>query len=167
MAILTAIKGKQPDGIFYGGMDAQAGPMLRQMAQLGLTTQKLMGGDGICTAELAKLSEGAPSLANAICAVGGAAVEKMNGGVEWRKRYEEKFAGQFQVYSPYTYDATMLLVDAMKRADSADPAVYLPKLAASDYQGVTAKIKFDDKGEELNAASTLFTYKDGKKVTME
>ena len=49
MAILTAIKSKNPDAIFYGGMDPQAGPMLRQMEQLGMTNVKFFGGDGICT----------------------------------------------------------------------------------------------------------------------
>ncbi len=56
MAILTAVKAKNPDAIFYGGMDPQAGPMLRQMEQLGMGKVKYFGGDGICTAEIAKLA---------------------------------------------------------------------------------------------------------------
>jgi branched-chain amino acid transport system substrate-binding protein len=47
MAILTSIKAKKPDAIFYGGMYGQAGPMLRQMAQLGMNDVKMFGGDGI------------------------------------------------------------------------------------------------------------------------
>ncbi|MCH3817884.1 ABC transporter substrate-binding protein, partial [Campylobacter jejuni] len=35
-AILTNIKGSAPDAIFYGGLDAQSGPMKRQLATLGL-----------------------------------------------------------------------------------------------------------------------------------
>lgn len=167
MAILTAVKGKTPDAVFYGGMDAQLGPLMRQMAQLGLNDQKIYGGDGVCTSELAKLAEGAKPLGNVICAVGGAALEKMEGGPEWRKRYDAKFAGQFQVYSPYTYDSTMVLIEAMKQANSADPAAYLPKLAAINYKGVTGTIKFDEKGEVLNPASTLFTFKDGKRIIAE
>ncbi|MGD9585584.1 MAG: branched-chain amino acid ABC transporter substrate-binding protein [Brachymonas sp.] len=166
MAILTAVKAQTPDAVFYGGMDAQAGPMLRQMAQLGLDKAKFFGGDGICTNELVKLSGGAKPLGNVICGVGGASLTKMKGGAEWRKSYDAKFPNQFQVYSPYTYDATMLLIDAMKKADSVDPKVYLPKLAAEDYQGVTGKITFDDKGEVKDAATTLFHYPDNKKQEM-
>ena len=73
---------------------------------------------------------------------GGASLDKLPSGKTWRSRYDAKFPGQFQVYSPYTYDATMVLVDAMKRANSTDPKVYGPKLAAADYQGVTAKVVF-------------------------
>jgi len=167
MAILTAIKSKAPDAIFFGGMDPQAGPMLRQMEQLGLGTVKYIGGDGICTAEIAKLAAGAKTLGNVVCAEGGASLAKMPGGTAWKAKYDAKYPNQFQVYSPYTYDATMLLVDAMKRADSIDPKVYIPKLAESDYSGVTAKIQFEANGELKNAATTLYSYKDGKKVPIE
>ena len=167
MAILTAIKAKGPDAVFYGGMDPQAGPMLRQMEQLGLSNVKYFGGDGICTAEIAKLAAGAKTLGNVVCAEGGSSIQKMPGGPDWKARYDAKYPGQFQVYSPYTYDATMLLADAMKRADSADPKVYLPKLAESDYKGVTANIQFEPNGEMKNAAITLYKYEDGKKTPIE
>jgi branched-chain amino acid transport system substrate-binding protein len=166
MAILTAIKSKSPDAVFYGGMDPQAGPMLRQMEQLGMANVKYFGGDGICTSEIAKLSGGAKTLGNVICAEGGASLQKMPGGTEWKARYDAKYPNQFQVYSPYTYDATMLLADAMKRADSVDPKVYLPKLIESDYKGVTSQIQFEPNGELKNAAITLYVYKDGKKVAL-
>jgi branched-chain amino acid transport system substrate-binding protein len=164
MAILTAIKNKKPDGIFFGGMDPQAGPMLRQMQQLGLTKTYLFGGDGICTDKLIELASGAKTLGNVVCAVGGASLEKLAGGKDWRARYDAKFPGQFQVYSPYTYDATMVLVDAMKRANSVDPKVYGPKIVEAAYQGVTAKVQFESNGELKNPAMTLYGYKDGKKT---
>ena len=163
MAILTAIKSKNPDGIFFGGMDPQAGPMLRQMEQLGMANVKYFGGDGICTTEIAKLSGGAKTLGNVVCAEGGASIQKMPGGTAWKAKYDAKYPNQFQVYSPYTYDATMLLADAMKRANSWDPKVYIPKLKESNYNGVTSKISFEPNGELKNAAITLYVYKDGKK----
>ncbi|NZA03177.1 branched-chain amino acid ABC transporter substrate-binding protein [Ottowia beijingensis] len=167
MAILTAIKSKNPDGIFFGGMDAQAGPMLRQMEQLGLGEVNYFGGDGICTTEIAKLAAGAKTLGKMICAEGGSSIQKMPGGVEWKARYDAKYPNQYQIYSPYTYDATMLLADAMKRADSVDPAVYTAKLAESDYKGVTANIQFEPNGEMKNAAITLHHYVDGKKTPLD
>ena len=166
MAILTAIKSKTPDAVFYGGMDPQAGPMLRQMDQLGLSNVKFFGGDGICTAKLAELSGGAKSLGGVVCAEGGASLEKMPGGTAWKARYDAKYPGQFQVYSPYVYDAVHVLVDAMVRAGSADPKVYLAKLADTSYQGVTTKVGFEADGELKNPAMTLYVYKDGKKVAL-
>ena len=166
MAILTAIKAKKPDGIFFGGMDAQGGPMLRQMEQLGLSKVKVFGGDGICTTELAKLAGGAKTLNNVVCAEGGSSLAKMPGGKDWKKRYDAKYPGQYQIYSPYTYDATYLLVDAMKRANSTDPKVYTPELIKSKYKGVTTNIAFEPNGELKNPAITLYVYRNGKKTAL-
>lgn len=166
MSILTAIKAKKPDAVFFGGMDPQAGPMLRQMEQLGMSNVKYFGGDGICTAELAKLADGAKILDNVVCADGGASLAKMPGGEAWKKRYDAKYPGQFQVYSPYTYDATFVLVDAMKRANSTDPKVYLAKMHETNFKGVTNTIGFEPNGEMKNPAITLSVYKAGKKTAL-
>ena len=167
MAILTSIKAKKPDAIFYGGMYGQAGPMLRQMAQLGMNDVKMFGGDGICVTELAKVAAGAKPLENVVCADGGASIAKMPGGTEWKKRYDAKYPGQFQVYSPYFYDATMLLADAMKRANSWDPKVYIPFLQKSDFSGVTSKIAFEKNGEMKNPSYTLSRYVNGAKTPID
>ena len=166
MAILTAIKNKKPDAIFYGGLDAQAGPMLRQMEQLGLGDVKYFGGDALCTPKLPELAGKSPAVKNVTCATGGASVDKMQGGADWKKRYDAKFPGQFQIYSPYAYDATFVLADAMKRANSADPKVYLPFLAKTQYKGLTAAIAFTAKGELTLPAVTLHSYKDGQRVAL-
>ena len=162
MSILTAIKATKPDAIFYGGMDPQAGPMLRQIETLGMANVKFFGGDGICTEKLAELAGGAKTLGNVVCAQGGVSIAKMPGGTEWKKRYDAKYPGDFQVYSPYTYDATMVLVDAMKRAGSADPKAYLPFLAKTNYKVVTTTVQFEADGELKNPAMTFYAYKDGK-----
>src|SRR5665647_1299723 len=166
MAILTAIKAKKPDAIFFGGMDPQAGPMLRQMEQLGMGNVKFFSGDGSCTAEIAKLAAGAKTLNNVICADGGSSLKKMPGGEAWKKRYDAKYPGQFQVYSPYTYDATFVLVDAMKRANSTDPKVYIAKMHETNFKGVTGTISFEPNGELKNPTITLSHYVDGKKTAL-
>ncbi|MBV8620000.1 MAG: branched-chain amino acid ABC transporter substrate-binding protein [Curvibacter sp.] len=166
MAILTAIKGKKPDAIFYGGLDAQAGPMLRQLEQLGMGDVKLFGGDALCTEKLAELSSRAAPLAHVTCATGGASVAKMQGGPEWKKKYDARFPNQFQIYSPYAYDATYVLVEAMKAANSTRPEDYLGALAKLHYKGVTGDIAFTPKGELTRPAVTLYTYVDGVRTAL-
>jgi branched-chain amino acid transport system substrate-binding protein len=90
----------------------------------------------------------------------------MPSGEAWKKRYDAKFPGQFQVYSPYTYDATFVLVDAMKRANSVDPKVYTAKLIDTNYKGVTGTIRFEPNGELKNPSMTLSVFKDEKKTTL-
>ena len=166
MAILTGIKARKPDAIFFGGLDAQAGPMLRQMAQLGLSNVKFFGGDALCTEKLPALASKADTVKNVTCATGGASIQKMQGGAEWKKKYDAKFPGQFQIYSPYAYDATFVLVDAMKRANSVDPKAYLPFLGKPQYKGVTANIAFTANGELTQPAVTLYVYKDNARTAL-
>jgi branched-chain amino acid transport system substrate-binding protein len=163
-AILTAAKAKKPDVIFYGGMFSQAGPMLRQMKQLGINA-KLVGGDGICTSGLPELAAGSITDGQVVCAeAGGVDVGTKKSMEDFYAAYKKRFKMDVQVYAPYVYDAINVMVDAMVKANSAEPAKYLPVLAAtSGYKGVTGTISFDAKGDVKNGALTLFTYKGGKR----
>jgi branched-chain amino acid transport system substrate-binding protein len=162
-SILTTLKGKKPDVIFFGGMDAVAGPMLKQMKQLGINA-KFMGDDGICTTELAKLAADGMGDENVFCAeAGGVEGEQKAGMDKFRTDFKTKFNADVQVYAPYVYDAVKVMAQAMVSADSADPAKYLPKLKGIAYKGVTGNIAFDEKGDIKNGALTLYTYKAGKR----
>ncbi len=162
-AILTKIKGKNPDVVFFGGMDAVGGPMLRQMKQLGLNT-KFMGGDGICTEALATLSGDGMSDNQVVCAEAGGVEESQKKSMDdFRAAYKKKFNTDVQLYSPYVYDALMTMVAAMVKAGSSEPAKYLPVLAKIQHKGVTGNIAFDDKGDVKDGTLTLYTYKGGKR----
>ena len=163
-AILTSLKAKKPDIVFFGGMDAVAGPMMRQMKQLGIAA-KFMGGDGICSSELPKLAAGTMADGQVVCAeaggVEGAAKKSMD---DFNVAFKKKFNADVQVYAPYVYDAVNVMVAAMVKAGSAEPGKYLPVLAkTAGYKGVTGTIAFDDKGDIKNGALTLYTYKGGKR----
>jgi branched-chain amino acid transport system substrate-binding protein len=163
MAILTSVKAKNPDVVFFGGMDAVAGPMLRQMKSLGINA-KFMGGDGICTAELAKLAGDAMANNQVVCAeAGGVEGEQKKAMEAFGERFKKRFNADVQLYAPYVYDAVMVMADAMVRANSARPSAYLPELGKSNYKGVTGTIAFDNKGDIRNGALTLFTYQGGKR----
>ncbi|OYT93969.1 MAG: branched chain amino acid ABC transporter substrate-binding protein [Burkholderiales bacterium PBB3] len=166
-SILTTIKGKKPDVVFFGGMDAVAGPMLKQMKSLGIKA-KFMGGDGICSTELVKLAGDAIADDQVYCAeAGGVEGEAKAGMDEFKTKFKTKFNADVQVYAPYVYDSVKIMVAAMVKANSADPAKYLPVLAATtDYKGVTGPITFDEKGDIKNGALTLKTIRAGKLETL-
>ncbi|HEY6086822.1 MAG TPA: branched-chain amino acid ABC transporter substrate-binding protein [Burkholderiaceae bacterium] len=163
-AILTSIKAKKPDVVFFGGMDAVAGPMLRQMKQLGINA-KFMGGDGICSSELPKLAAGTMGDGQVVCAEAGGVEGASKVSLDkFKGDFKAKFNADVQIYAPYVYDAVNVMVAAMVKAGSADPAKYLPVLAKTDgYKGVTGTIAFDNKGDIKNGALTLFTYKGGNR----
>lgn len=158
-AVLTSIKGKQPDLLFFGGMDPQGVPMLKQLRGLGLKT-KFMMGDGGYTPELIRLAGDAAE--GAYASLPGVPLAQMPGGKDFAQRYEARFKQPIQLYAPYCYDAVNVMIDAMQKAGSADPAKYLPELAKDSYKGVTANIAFDDKGDLKGGAVTLYQVQHGQ-----
>jgi len=167
MSILTTLKAKKPDVVFFGGMDAVAGPMLRQMKSLGINA-KFLGGDGICSLELGKLAGDAMADDQVYCAEAGGVEGQQKAGMDaFKAKFKTKFNQDVQIYAPYVYDAVNVMVDAMVKAGSSDPAKYLPVLAkTTNYQGVTGPISFDEKGDIKGGALTLKTFRANKPVEL-
>jgi branched-chain amino acid transport system substrate-binding protein len=163
-AILTSIKGAAPDLIFYGGMDAQAAPLKKQAYKLGIKAI-MMGGDGTQTGEFIKLAGGDSE--GMISSSPGQPKEQMAGGQAFLDRFKKRFGVDVQLYSPYCYDAVMVMVEAMKKAGSTESAKYLPELAKISYTGVTGPITFDEKGDIKNGAITLYKVSGGKWEVLE
>jgi branched-chain amino acid transport system substrate-binding protein len=156
-AVLTKVRGKKPDAVFYGGMDATGGPLMKQGRELGIKAVFAFG-DGACTDKMRELAgEAAEGLLCSQAGIPAAAASK-----KFLDGYKAKFNVEPILYAPFTYDATNLLIEAMKKANSADPAKYLPELAKISFRGATGTIEFDEKGDRKDAEMTIFTMKGGK-----
>jgi branched-chain amino acid transport system substrate-binding protein len=158
-AILTKVRGAKPDVVMYGGMDATAGPMAKQMKQLGIKST-LLAGDGVCSPEFIKLAGDAAGILH--CSMAGEAVEKMAKGADFVAKYKAKFNQDVQIYSPYSYDAVYVVADAIKRAGKADRASITAAMPATNYPGLTGQIAFDEKGDIKGGAISMFKIVDGK-----
>ena len=166
-AILTSIRSKKPDLIFLGGFDSIGGPMLRQMKALGMDV-KFMGGDALCTTKLIELAADALGEEKVTCAeAGGILPAQKKARDDWDAAYKKKFNLDVQIYAPYVYDAVMVMAQAMKDANSAEPAKYLPFLKKIQYKGITGDIAFDQFGDIKNGSLTIYTYKGGKKEVVQ
>lgn len=163
-AILTKIKSKKPDLVMYGGMDAQAGPMAQQLKKLGVKS-KMIFADGGCTTEFHKLAGDAAE--GHYCSLPGVPLEKMPGGTAFKEKYAKRFNVDIQLYAPYSYDAANVMIDAMKRANSVEPAKVLAELPKTAFDGVTARITFDERGDVKDGAITMYQAKGGKWETLE
>ena len=144
-AVLTRAHALRPDAVFYGGTYAQGGPMLRQMRRLGMKA-RYIGGDASCMPAMADIAGDAVD--GALCAESGLPLHDMPQGREWARRYHERFGDTtIQAFSPYAYDATMVLAAAMLKADSTDPRKYLAYVRHIGHDGVTKKnIRFTPQG---------------------
>jgi branched-chain amino acid transport system substrate-binding protein len=158
-AVLTSIKSKRPDLLFFGGIDTQGVPMVKQLKALGLNVKFVMGDGG----QTPKLLDLAGSAAEGVYAsLPGRPLEKMPSGQSFAQRYEAKYKQHIQLYAPYCYDAVNVMIAAMQKADSIDPAKYLPELAKITHGGVTASISFDPKGDIKNGVVTLYQVQSDK-----
>ncbi|MEO8040075.1 MAG: branched-chain amino acid ABC transporter substrate-binding protein [Betaproteobacteria bacterium] len=164
-AILTNIKKVRADAIFFGGADAQAAPMSKQMQRLGLKA-RLLGGEMVKSPNFLELAGGAAE--GTVASLAGLPLERMPGGKAYADRYKAKFGAEVEVYSPYAYDGAMTLIDAIRRADSAEPSKYLPELARTERSGVTsAHIAYDDKGDLREGTITVYQVVGGKWQVLE
>ncbi len=164
MGVLTTIKGRKPDVIFFGGYTPQGAPMARQMAQRGVTA-KLLGGDGICADDMGRIARDAS--ANVFCAMSGTGLAATPAGRDYVARYRKRFGSDPQAYGITYYDAMMLVAHTMAAAQTVEPAKLLPALRAGSYRGVAATYAFTPEGELVQAPTTVFTFRDQRLVPVE
>jgi len=156
-AVLTKLRGRNPDAVFYGGMTSTAAPLVKQGRELGMKAVFSFG-DGACEGEMVKLAGEATE--GLLCSQAGIPVQAAS--KKFLDAFKKRFNAEPIIYAPFTYDAANLLIEAMKKADSADPAKYLPELQKISFAGSTGPISFDEKGDRKDAEITIFTMKSGK-----
>jgi len=158
-ALLTAVRRANPDAIFFGGYDTQAGPMARQMRELGMA-MPLLGGETMRTMRFLELA--GPGAEGHLASTPGAALERRPGGTAFAEKYRRRFGNETGLYAPYVYDSVMVIAAAMQKAGSSDPAQYAPALRSSRYEGVTADIAFDAEGNLAEAPLSIFRVSGGR-----
>ncbi|MCG9105493.1 branched-chain amino acid ABC transporter substrate-binding protein [Laribacter hongkongensis] len=164
-AILTTIKGTNPDVVFYGGADAQSAPMAKQMKRLGLKAP-LVSGEMTKTPTFLQLA--GSDAEGTVASLAGLPLDQMPKGKDYETRYKARFNQDVATYSPYGYDATRALVAAMQKADSADPAKYLPELAKIQHSGVTSSNwAYDSKGDLKDGGITVYKVQNGAWTVVE
>lgn len=157
-SVATAIKTKQPDFVLYGGMDAQAGPLARELRKQGVKAA-VMGSDGIKSEEMLKMMGDIPDV---YASTAGSTTDKMPGYSSFAERYQKAYNQPIATFAPYAFDATNVIIAAMDKAKSADPAKYAPMIRETNMQGITGPIAFDDKGDLKESAQTVYIGKGGK-----
>jgi ABC-type branched-subunit amino acid transport system substrate-binding protein len=158
-AILTRLKAKKVEAVFFGGYAAQAAPMARQMRQLGLSA-RLLGGDTLCSPEMAKLGGDAVN-DKVLCAQGGAPLERQREGAGFQQRYQARFGRKPDVYAPAFYDQVKFLAHAMRATNSTDPSVVATAMRASEYDGIAGSYAYDEAGNLKLSKVTLFGFRAG------
>ncbi len=158
-AVLTSIRSKNADLIFFGGVDSQAAPLARRIKQLGMPAT-LMGAGGFVSQTFLTLAQKEGE--GVVALEPGLPVDGMPGGKAFEQAYRDRYHTHIELHAPFAYDAASVLIDAIEQANSIDPEKYLPKLRGIKHQGVTGTIAFDGQGNLLNPSFTVYKVVNGQ-----
>jgi len=159
-AQLTAIKAENPEAIFVPGYYTEAGLIVLQARQLGITVP-LFGGDGWEAPELIETAgnalEGTYYSTHYSPEVQTPIVQ------DFVKKFQARWNGETpDAMAALGYDSAMVLVDAIKRAGTTDSAKLRDAIAATkDLDCVTGKTTLDAQRNPSKSA-VIITVKDGK-----
>lgn len=169
-ALVTKIKGANPDMVYYGGT-YNAGALLSKQLFEGGYTKPLMGGDGLFDPQYIALATPAAAEGDMVTSVG-LPTSELPKGVEFKAAYEAAFPGEeVGAYDAYSYDAANVLIEAILAAakEKGVAQVVMPagrdaiiaNVAKTNTDGVTGKIQFDKNGDTTNKAITVYRVEKG------
>jgi branched-chain amino acid transport system substrate-binding protein len=141
--VLTAIKVKTPELVYFGGIYTEAGLIVRQARELGISVP-FMSGDGTIDPKFIEIA--GPKAAEGTYLTFSPDPKKTPSAKTFIENYEKRF-GEVGPYSIYAYDATSILFTAMKEAGTTQGKAVIDKLHGMEFSGALGKIKFDDKGD--------------------
>jgi len=156
--VLTAMKDKKPELIYFGGIYPEAGLIVRQAKELGITVP-LMSGDGTIDPKFIEIA-GAKAAEGTYLTFSPDA-RKIPTAKTFIDSYEKKF-GELGPYSMYAYDAANVMLTAIKEAGTTDGKTVIEKLHSVEFSGAAGKVKFDAKGDITVAPYVVWITKNGK-----
>ncbi|AJY69656.1 branched-chain amino acid ABC transporter substrate-binding protein [Geobacter sulfurreducens] len=160
-AQITNIKAKKPDVIFFSGYYTEGALIMKEARKQGMKAN-MFGGDGLFSPKLIEL--GGSAVEGTMSALGFSPEQASPVTAKFVEAYKKKFNGaEPGLFDAQGYDGVMMLVDAMKRANSTDPKVFKTSLAQTkNYEGVSGTITIRDNREPIKTPLALLAVKDGK-----
>lgn len=162
-AILTALRGKALDFIYFGGMYPEGALMMKQAKALGVTAP-FLGGDGLFSP---KLIEVAGEAAEGSIVTHIAPLEAKNEKArKFFASFKERYGEDVKVYAPLSYDCVMMVAAALKQAGVATREAVIREMQKRDfsYDGVIGTTRFDGKGDTVNKTPFYYMVRGGRFV---
>jgi branched-chain amino acid transport system substrate-binding protein len=150
--IITPIKAKNPDLIYFGGIYDQGAPFFKQAREKGVKS-KFLGPDGLDSSDLVKI---AGKTVVGMYYTTAAAPASSPQAKQFGEDYKKKFSKNPEPYAAESYVATAIALKALEAAAAGGKAPTREAVAAAvrkvKYAGMTGSIEFDDKGDPKKAS---------------
>ncbi|MGH9010018.1 MAG: ABC transporter substrate-binding protein [Acidimicrobiia bacterium] len=158
------MKAHQPAAVFYGGYYPEAGRLVKQLRDAGVTAPFLAGDAG----KDPGIAAGAGKAAEGVvvtCACTDPAQQPDPAAQGFAKAYQDRFGRPPQLYSAEAYDGARLLIDAIRRGARSRETV-LANLDSGRVEGVTKSFSFQPDGEVGIGAVYVYEFRDGGFVSL-
>ena len=164
-ALMTKIKGTNPDMIYFGGIvDNNAGQLVKDMRGVGMTAEqvKFMGPDGILVQDF--VDAAGPAAEGVYATFGGVPPTELTGkGKEWYDSYKQKFNAEPEVYAAYGYESAKVAINAINQVCKRDrAAIREAVMATKDFPGLLGTWSFDENGDTTIKTLSGSQVKNGK-----
>lgn len=162
--VINQIVSKKPDAVYFGGLYTEAGIIVKQMREKGITVP-FVGADALDSSGLVDIA--GEAVINTYYTTVAGEVSSTPSGQEFVKAYEAKYAGKkAEAFSVYGYDTMGVILAGIEKAiadNGGKPTreqVAEVIRATSGYQGALANVSFDEKGDNSNAEIYLFKFEE-------
>jgi branched-chain amino acid transport system substrate-binding protein len=156
--VITAIRGANPQAVYYGGEYPVAGPLSGQIGAAGLNIP-VMGGDAVINAEYVPLGGRPGDLGTSV----GAPPDELPSAQQFISDYEAAgFSEDYETYGPLTYDATRIMIEALAEAvgtgDYSEDtrAAVIEAVQGTQFEGASGPVSFDEYGDTSNKTLTVY-----------
>jgi branched-chain amino acid transport system substrate-binding protein len=150
--IITPLKAKNPDLIYFGGIYEQAGPFFKQAREKGVKS-KFLGPDGLDSSDLTKIAGKAVVGMNYTSVAGPVSVYPQ--AKQFAEEYKKKFGKNPEPFAAQAYDATAIALKAIEAAAKGGKVPSREDVSTAirkvKHTGLTGAIEFDDKGDPKKA----------------
>ncbi len=151
--VLTRVLGTNPDLLYFGGMYPEGALLAKQARDLGIRAI-FMGGDGLRPDDFIALA--GPAAEGAYCTAIGGDVTLMPTAKQFVEAYRSRY-GEPGTFSAHAYDATNIIIEAIRRAGRKDRAAILETVRnTQDFQGALGPTSFDSNGDTTNKLIGVF-----------
>lgn len=160
--VLTKVKALNPEVIYVPGYYEEVGKIVKQARELGITVP-IIGGDGWDSPKLTEIAT-APALNNTYFTNHYSVDDTSAASKAFVEAYKKEYGQVPDAMAVLGYDAANVLIDAIKRANSAEPAKIREALAATkDYPAVTGATTLNATHDAVKSA-VIIEMKDGKQI---
>ncbi len=162
---LTKLKGTAPDVIFVPGYYQEVGMIIKQGREIGINAP-FLGGDGWDSAKLPEIA-GGQALNNTFFANHYSPDDSSPAIKDFVAAYKKEYNETPDAFAALAYDATMMIIESIKRANAVDTVKIKDELAKTkDYQAVSGIITLNATHDAVKSA-VIIEMKDGKQTFKE